>query len=96
MWIDAIAYFDKDSDKDSEYTNTLADLGLQEDIELEEISNKHSIRIRIDAINEIVETRYDGISQVTMESGMCYIIELPFKALCDILDEYYTHGGNLG
>jgi hypothetical protein len=94
MWIDAVAYFDKD--KDSEYTNTLADLGLQDDMDLEEISNKLNIRIKIDAINEIVETRYEGVSQVTMESGMCYIIDMPFKALCDILDEYYTHGGNIG
>ena len=89
MWLNAEAYFDKGNEKENDYAQTLAELGLEDNQELSDISIKQRVRLRIDAIREVVETRYPEVSQLTMDSGFTYLIEKRFDDVNSIIDEYY-------
>lgn len=89
MWLNALAYFDKGSEKEDEYTSVLQSLGLEDERDLADISFKTPVRLRIDAICEIVQTRIDNITQVTMDSGSYYLIEKTFEEVSIVIDEHY-------
>ena len=89
MWLDLNAYFDKEEDaKDEQYQNVLADLGIEDDQTLEEISKIVSVRLRIDAIDEVITTKTENVSQITMQSGMIYLVHINYNELIARMDEY--------
>jgi len=89
MWLDLNAYFDKEEDaKDEQYQNVLADLGIEDDQTLEEISKIVSVRLRIDAVDEVITTKTENVSQITMQSGMIYLVHINYNELIARMDEY--------
>ena len=89
MWLDLNAYFDKEEDaKDEQYQNVLADLGIEDDQTLDEISKLVNVRLRIDAIDEVITTKTENVSQITMQSGMVYLVHINYNELIARMDEY--------
>jgi hypothetical protein len=89
MWLDLNAYFDKEEDiKDEQYQSVLADLGIEDDQTLEEISKIVSVRLRIDAVDEVITTKTENVSQITMQSGMIYLVHINYNELIARMDEY--------
>jgi hypothetical protein len=89
MWLDLNAYFDKEEDaKDEQYQNVLADLGIEDDQTLDEISKLVNVRLRIDAIDEVITTKTENVSQITMQSGMIYLVHINYNELIARMDEY--------
>ena len=89
MWLDLNAYFDKEEDvKDEQYQNVLADLGIEDDQTLEEISKLVNVRLRIDAVDEVIATKTENVSQITMQSGMTYLVRINYNELIARMDEY--------
>jgi hypothetical protein len=89
MWLDLNAYFDKEEDvKDEQYQSVLADLGIEDDQTLEEISKIVSVRLRIDAVDEVITTKTENVSQKTMKSGMIYLVQINYNELIARMDEY--------
>lgn len=89
MWLDLNAYFDKEEDvKDEQYQNVLADLGIEDDQTLDEISKLVNVRLRIDAVDEVITTKTENVSQITMQSGMIYLVHINYNELIERMDEY--------
>jgi hypothetical protein len=88
MWLKSDALFDKD-DKDSDYAQTLRELGLKSNDSFDDVAIVSTIRVRIDTITEVVKTKSDGITQITTESGNTFILKMAFDEVNTIIDEYY-------